>query len=121
MGKAQLGLAVALAAVLTAAGCGSSGTTTPSGGGSSAAGGGTTYPDLTGQKLEVVATWSGEEQAAFQAVLKNFTDKTHAQVTYTSGGNDNVTLITSRLAGGQPPDLAAIAQPGVIKDFATKG
>ncbi len=117
MRRTQLGLAVALAAVLAAAGCGSGGT--PSGGGSSAAGGG--MPDLTGQKLEFIGIWSAAEQEAFQAVLKNFSDKTHAEVTYTSGGNNTNVLINSRLAGGSPPDLAAIGQPGVVAQFAQKG
>jgi ABC-type glycerol-3-phosphate transport system substrate-binding protein len=118
MRKTQLGLVVALAAVLAAAGC-SGGSSTPSGGGSSAGGG--NLPDLTGQKLEVIGSWSAAEQEAMQAVLKNFADKTHAQVTYTSGGSDENVLINSRLAGGSPPDIAAIAQPGVVAQYAQKG
>jgi len=118
MRKTQLGLVVALAAALAAAGCGGGGS--PSGGSSSGAGG-AGLPDLTGQKLEVVASWSAAEQAAFEAVLKGFTDKTHAQVTYTSAGNDVGVLINSRLAGGAPPDVAALAQPGVVAGFAQKG
>ena len=116
MRKPQLGLAVAMVATLAAAGCGASGT--PSGGSSAGAGG---LPDLSGQKLEVIATWTGVEQDAFKAVLKQFTDATHAEVTYTSGGTDENVLINSRLAGGSPPDLAAISQPGVVAQFAQKG
>jgi len=116
MRKPQLGLAVAMVATLAAAGCGASGT--PSGVSSAGAGG---LPDLSGQKLEVIATWTGVEQDAFKAVLKQFTDATHAEVTYTSGGTDENVLINSRLAGGSPPDLAAISQPGVVAQFAQKG
>jgi alpha-glucoside transport system substrate-binding protein len=118
MRKTQLGLAVVLTAALAVAGCGNSGTS-PSASGSGAGPGG--LPDLTGQKLEVIGSWSAAEQAAFEAVLKKFSDATHAQVTYTSGGNDENVLINSRLAGGSPPDLAAIAQPGVVAEFAQKG
>jgi alpha-glucoside transport system substrate-binding protein len=116
MRKTQLGLVVAMAAVLAVAGCGSS---TPAASSSSASTGG--LPDLSGQKMEVVGAWAATEQAAFEAVIKNFTDKTHAQVTYTSGGENTPVLIQSRMAGGSPPDLAAISYPGVIAEFASKG
>ena len=70
MRKTQLGLAVVLIAALAAAGCGNA---SPVASGSSGSGG---LPDLTGQKLEVVGSWAAAEQAAFEAVVKNFTDKT---------------------------------------------
>lgn len=73
---------------------------------------------LSGQAVEVAAVWSGVEQANFQAVLDAFSAKTGAKVKYTSGGNDLVALINSRLAGGAPPDVALIAQPGVVAQFA---
>jgi len=92
------------------------------GGGPAQQGGGTSSgPDLTGETLEVAATWSGIEQENFKAVLDAFAAKTHAKVNYTSGGNDLANLINSRLAGGKPPDVALIAQPGVVADFAKKG
>jgi len=77
--------------------------------------------NLAGQTVEVAATWSGTEQANFKAVLDAFAKKTGATVKYTSGGNDLPTLINSRLAGGSPPDIALIAQPGVVAEFAKKG
>lgn len=116
MRKSPLGLAAALTAALALAGCGNA---SPLVSGSSGAGG--NLPDLTGQTLEVVGPWAAVEQAAFEAVVKSFTDKTHAQVTYTSGGNNTPVLINSRLAGGSPPDVAAISQPGVVAGFAQKG
>lgn len=76
---------------------------------------------LAGQSIEVAAVWSGVEQANFQAVLDAFAAKTGATVKYTSGGNDLVALINSRLAGGAPPDVALIAQPGVVAQFAKQG
>jgi alpha-glucoside transport system substrate-binding protein len=42
-------------------------------------------------------------------------------VKYTSGGNDLPVLLNSRIAGGQPPDVALIAQPGVVAGFAKRG
>ncbi len=78
-------------------------------------------PDLTGQMLEVAATWSGTEQQNFQAVLDAFHARTGARVTYTSGGNDLAVLLNSRLAGGSPPDVAIIPQPGVVAELVAKG
>ena len=77
--------------------------------------------NLDGQVLEVAATWSGVEQANFQAVLDAFAKKTGAQVRYTSGGDDLAALVNSRLAGGAPPDVALIPQPGVVAGLARKG
>jgi ABC-type glycerol-3-phosphate transport system substrate-binding protein len=102
----RLGPAVVLWAVL-AASC--SATSVP---------GGATGKPLAGQAVEVAAVWSGVEQANFQAVLSAFSAKTGASVKYTSGGNDLIPLINSRLAGGAPPDVALIAQPGVIAQLA---
>src|SRR5256885_11075351 len=114
MRRTRLGLAVALAGTLAVAGCGNA----PGPSGSGGTGG---LPDLSGQRLEVIGTWSAAEQAAFAAVLKNFTDKTHAQVTYPSGGDNTPVLINSRLAGGSPPDVAALSYPGVVAGVAQKG
>jgi ABC-type glycerol-3-phosphate transport system substrate-binding protein len=77
--------------------------------------------DLNGESVEVAATWTGTEQANFQAVLDAFTRKTGAKVTYTSGGDDLPVLLNSRFAGGSPPDVALLPQPGVINSYARKG
>ena len=75
---------------------------------------------LKGQTSEVIAEWSGAEQASFQAVLDGFTKKTGATVTYTSGGDNTSVLVNSRVAGGDPPDVALIAQPGAVVQLAQK-
>ena len=74
-----------------------------------------------GQRIEVAATWTGTEQANFQAVLDAFAAKTGAKVGLTSGGDDLAVLINSRLAGGAPPDVALIPWPGVVAEYAAKG
>jgi alpha-glucoside transport system substrate-binding protein len=117
MRRSQLGLVVAVTAVLAVTGCdGGSGTYPPTSGL-----GGEGLPDLSGQQMEVIGEWTATEQDAFEAVLKNFADQTHAKITYTSGGNNVNVLIHSRLAGGAPPDVALIPQPGVVAQYAQKG
>lgn len=115
--KRAVGVAtVALLATAMAA-CSSSGgksATQPSSGATSSA------QSLKGQHLEVIAEWSGAEQASFQAVLNGFEQQTGATVTYTSGGDNTSVLVNSRVAGGDPPDVALIAQPGEVAQLASK-
>jgi ABC-type glycerol-3-phosphate transport system substrate-binding protein len=77
--------------------------------------------ELAGQTVEVAATWSGTEERNFQAVLDAFHSRTGATVRYTSGGNDLAVLLNSRLAGGAPPDVALIPQPGVVAQLVARG
>jgi ABC-type glycerol-3-phosphate transport system substrate-binding protein len=76
--------------------------------------------ELAGQTVEVAAIWTGAEQANFQAVLDAFEERTGATVRYTAGGDDLPALLNSRLAGGSPPDVALIGQPGVVTELARR-
>ncbi|MPZ27589.1 MAG: extracellular solute-binding protein [Micromonosporaceae bacterium] len=76
---------------------------------------------LAGATVEVAAIWTGAEQAHFQAVLAAFERRTGATVRYTSGGDDLPALLNSRLAGGAPPDVALLGQPGVVAQLARRG
>jgi alpha-glucoside transport system substrate-binding protein len=114
------GLAALGALALVAAGCGSS---NDNGGGSSGGGTKTVAGDqnISG-KLSVVGIWTGDEQKSFQAVL----DKFHAKfpkitVKYNPAGDNVPTVLGTAVEGGHPPDLATIAQPGLIQEFQKKG
>ena len=99
------------AVAIVAAGCG--------GGGSSGSSEGSS--DVTGS-LSVMASWGGDEQDSFQAVIDGFTEKyPNVTVKYTSGGDNLATLLSTAVQGGNPPDLAAIPQPGLMADFAKNG
>jgi alpha-glucoside transport system substrate-binding protein len=112
-GRALLGLAATLA--LLAAACG--GSSNNSGGGTSP-GSSSGGQALKGQTLDVVAVWTGAEQANFQKVLDAFEQKTGAKVTFASSGNsDLATLIGTRIKGGKPPDVAILPNPGLMKDL----
>jgi ABC-type glycerol-3-phosphate transport system substrate-binding protein len=104
-----------LAAVMALAGCGddkstsSASTTTPAA--SSVSG-----------SLSIVGVWTGDEQKSFQAVLDGFTAKNpKVKIKYTSAGDNVPTVLGTAVQGGSPPDLASIAQPGLVKDFQAKG
>ncbi|MEO3791032.1 ABC transporter substrate-binding protein [Nonomuraea sp. B10E15] len=105
------GLAVAVAA------CGNAPTTTePTASGSAPATGGD--KTLEGVTLEVAAKWTGAEQKNFEQVLKAFTDKTGAKVTYASTGEDTGAYLGPRIQGGNPPDVAILPQPGLVQQYA---
>jgi ABC-type glycerol-3-phosphate transport system substrate-binding protein len=78
-------------------------------------------PSLSGQTIEVMGKWSGDEQASFEAVLDEFEKRTGATVTYTSGGDNLPTVLGTAVAGGNPPDVAILPQPGLMNDLARKG
>src|SRR5690606_24082192 len=83
-----------------------------------AAGGGTALPDLTGEELEVAAVWTGTEEERFNLVLDAFEQETGATIQYTSTGDDIAPVLTPRVAGGDPPDIAMLPQPGLLTEFA---
>src|SRR5215211_9420933 len=76
--------------------------------------------DVTGS-LSMMAIWAGEEQTSFQAVIDGFKEQyPNVNVKYTSGGDNLAPLLSTAVAGGKPPDIAALGQPGLVADFAKK-
>jgi alpha-glucoside transport system substrate-binding protein len=66
--------------------------------------------------------WTGDEQKAFQAVLDGFTAKyPNVKVKYNPSGDNTPTVLSTAVQGGNPPDLASVSQPGLMKDFQKKG
>ncbi|MBB1482696.1 carbohydrate ABC transporter substrate-binding protein [Tessaracoccus sp. MC1865] len=87
----------------------------------STSGGDGAAADLSGTTLNVVAAWSGAEQANFEAVLQQFEDATGASVTYTSFGDNGPTYISGQLEGGTPPNVAVVGQPALMQQLAADG
>jgi len=88
------------------------GTTTTDGATEEAEGGGS---------IEVAAVFVGEEKKSFQAVLDGFSEATGNEATFTSAGDDMAAFLGRKIEGGQPPDVALIAQPGLVRDLAGEG
>ncbi|HZT85425.1 MAG TPA: extracellular solute-binding protein [Gaiellaceae bacterium] len=62
--------------------------------------------------------WSAAEQTAFQKVIAGFNRKyPNVKVHYTSKGNNMPTELATAIAGGNPPDIADVAQPGLVKQL----
>jgi alpha-glucoside transport system substrate-binding protein len=71
--------------------------------------------------LSIIGIWSGPEQKNFQLVLDGFKKKNPGvSVKYTSAGNNTPTVLSTAIAGGNPPDLAAVGQPGLVKQFSAR-
>lgn len=82
---------------------------------------GTATENLTGQTVEVVGPWTGDEQKNFEKVLQEFKTRTGAEVKYTPAGDELPTVLQTRISGGTPPNVALIAQPGLVAQFAKAG
>jgi spermidine/putrescine-binding protein len=118
--KATLWRALVALAVLAlfAAGCGDSDDDdSETGGGDGTA----VTADLEGETIEVAAVWSGTEQERFEAVLDQFSEDTGAEVTFTSTGDDISATLGPRIEANDPPDVALLPQPGLLRDFAGQG
>jgi alpha-glucoside transport system substrate-binding protein len=118
-GPAALAATAALA--LAVAGCGSDNNDS-SGGGGASTGAKTTAPaqNVSGN-ISIVGIWTGDEQKSFQAVIDGFTKKNpNVKVKYNPAGDNVPTVLGTAVEGGHPPDLAAIGQPGVVKQFQEK-
>ncbi|MPY30445.1 carbohydrate ABC transporter substrate-binding protein [Streptomyces adustus] len=108
----------ALALSLTA--CGGGGDKKSDGGSTASAGGTVTLPKLDGTTLSVAAVWTGAEQANFKKVLAEFEKRTGAKVTFVPAQDPIINFLGSKIAGGQPPDVAMLPQPGAIKQAVEK-
>ncbi|AQS72280.1 ABC transporter substrate-binding protein [Streptomyces pactum] len=95
------------------------GATACGGGGPVTAGGGDKA--LSGQSVTVAGVWSGTEQENFQKVLDAFTEKTGAETSFVSTGDNVSTVVGSKIEGGNAPDVVMVPQVGVLQQFAGKG
>lgn len=107
--KRALGCAVALASLFVSAACAED------------TDGGLDLPDLSGETIAVAAVWGGDEQDAFEKVMKRFEQGTGAQVAYSTTGNDIATVLNSKLDIDAAPDIAFLPQPGLMHGYAESG
>lgn len=104
-------LAATAAIALTTTGCLSSG---DDGGGGSGGG------DSGDGEIEVLGAFTGPEQDAFEASIKDWEEENDIDVKYT-GNSDFTTLINTKVSSGDTPDIGLFPQPGLVLDIAAKG
>ncbi len=73
-----------------------------------------------GGEIDILAVWADAEQDSFLAMIQPWVDKTGVQVNYESTRDINATL-TTRIEGGNPPDVAGLPGPGAMAQFARSG
>jgi alpha-glucoside transport system substrate-binding protein len=83
-----------------------------------AAGQGGTEPG--DRKVEIFGAFGGGEAEAFEESLKEFEASSGIDITYIAS-SDFTTLIRSRVAGQNTPDIAIFPQPGLLQDLARRG
>src|SRR5947209_1261492 len=102
----------ALAALIALAGCGSSNKSSTS----SSTGTKTTSNANVKGNISIVGIWVAEEQKNFQRVVAAFNKQyPNVHVKYNPAGDNTPTVLSTALAGGRPPDLASVGQPGLVQ------
>ncbi|GAA0807695.1 ABC transporter substrate-binding protein [Spirilliplanes yamanashiensis] len=89
------------------------------GGGDSGGGSGNTGNGDT--TVEIVFGFGGDQSKAFQASLGQWASQNGVTIKYTEASQSFDTLIRSRVAGNNLPDIAFFPQPGVMMDIAKTG
>jgi ABC-type glycerol-3-phosphate transport system substrate-binding protein len=68
--------------------------------------------------VDISGIWTGPEAESFNAVLDSFEEQNpDVTVNYSPAGDEIPTVLATAVQGGNPPDLAAVAQPGLVSDF----
>ena len=83
----------------------------------------TASPKLThiGGSVSLWAEWTSTEQQDFEAVLAPFQAETGVNVIYSGKGSNMDTAIDAAVAGGAPPQVALVPDPGTVLALAKKG
>jgi spermidine/putrescine-binding protein len=116
MNRHRIALAALGALALVAAGCGSS--SKSSSGGTAP----TTTSSTVAGRVTFDGVWTGAEAAHFGNVIRVFNQTyPNVKINYKPVGDNLPTVLGTAVAGGRPPDMADIAQPGLIQQFVNKG
>ena len=71
--------------------------------------------------ISVTSLWGGAEGEAFQAVLDAFEEATGIVAEYETVRDDYAGVLSTRAAGGTPPDVAIMPGIGFMQSFAQDG
>src|SRR5207244_1538241 len=76
---------------------------------------------FNGKKVSIQTQWTGGEGEGFAAAIKDFASATGIAIQVDSIGSSHETVLKTRIEGGSPPDMAALAQPTGVLAYAADG
>ena len=76
---------------------------------------------FNGKKVTIQTQWTGGEGEGFAAAIKDFAAATGITIKVDSIASSHETLLKTRIEGGSPPDMAALAQPTAVLAYAKDG
>jgi len=85
-----------------------------------ACGGGGSSGGSSPKSVDLLNVWGGEELASFKAMVAPFTQKTGITVN-TESTRDVIPVLTTRIRGNNPPDIAILPSPAAMQQFASEG
>jgi alpha-glucoside transport system substrate-binding protein len=88
--------------------------------GATPAPGGAWQGEQIGGTVRVLAIWGGAEQDAFLEMMRPFEEQTGITIEYEST-RDLGAVLNTRVSGGNPPDVAALPNPGQLVALAQSG
>ncbi|NBF41017.1 MAG: extracellular solute-binding protein [Spirochaetes bacterium] len=76
--------------------------------------------DLSGETVNIFGAFVDTDAENFEASMVPFEEQTGIEIEY-EGSGDFESLISVRTEGGDPPDIAAFPQPGLMYDLIDRG
>ena len=76
--------------------------------------------DLSGSTVNVFGAFVDVDAERFDASMAPFEEQTGIDIVY-EGSGDFESLVVIRAEGGDPPDIAAFPQPGLMADMVRRG
>jgi alpha-glucoside transport system substrate-binding protein len=73
-----------------------------------------------GGTVEVLGVWGSSELDSFNAMIAPWKQQNNANVNFT-GTRDLTAILTTRIQAGNPPDIAILPNPGLMKQYANAG
>jgi alpha-glucoside transport system substrate-binding protein len=75
---------------------------------------------VRGSRVAVLGVWGGNELESFLAMVKSFEQRTGVTVEF-EGTRDINAVLTTRVKGGNPPDIASVPGLGQMAELARSG
>ena len=70
--------------------------------------------------VSILATWGGDEEAGFRAVLDAFSKESGVKYSY-EGNRQSTVVLKTRVAANNAPDVAFLPRPGEVAAYARDG